>query len=379
MANSRSGLEWSLRNMKSIDTSAQYFVTHYYREETLDTADGEDEAEDKEDQTAYEIFKSQDFQKNGGGGGGAAAAAGRGSRENPANNSIWASLHVPLRTGIVDGKKIVFELNSDVTQRPTESRDSRLKRKHVILNANRSSWEFRARFFLLHFKLTTISVSFLLTFFALNLVFALLFYLLPNGCCADPQMTYMENFAFALQTSSTIGYGAFSASGAGSNFLVLILYYLSTMMTAIFSGLLFAKFATPVINIQFSEVMTIANVNGVPCLCFRLGNADGEENPLTDINVRLTYSYRIPYEDHTGDKKFFQQTEELALLSNRKQGLDDVWTLRHVLDESSPLFGLNFEEHPASHIYVFTLSVDAVQELTKSTVNVQTEYELQGT
>ena len=46
-----------------------------------------------------------------------------------------------------------------------------------------------------------------------------------------------------------------------------------------------------VINIEFSDVLTICNINGVPCLSFRLGNADGHANPLTDINVRLTYSY----------------------------------------------------------------------------------------
>lgn len=86
---------------------------------------------------------------------------------------------------------------------------------------------------------------------------------------------------------------------------------------------------------------------------------------------RLTYSYRIPYKDHNGQEKFFGQTEELKLLSSRQHGLRDPWTLRHVLDESSPLFGLHFDEHPANKIYVFTLSVDAVQELTKSTVNVQ--------
>jgi hypothetical protein len=47
------------------------------------------------------------------------------------------------------------------------------------------------------------------------------------------------------------------------------------------------------------------------------------------------------------------------------------------LDEASPLFGLNMEEHPANKIFVFTLSIDAVQELTKSTVNVQTEYAIE--
>jgi Inward rectifier potassium channel C-terminal domain len=123
--------------------------------------------------------------------------------------------------------------------------------------------------------------------------------------------------------------------------------------------------------------MALCNVNGVPCLSIRLGAPDGKLNPTTDVNVRLTYSYRIPYSDHKGDKMFFQQTEELHLLSNRRHGLQEIWTLRHVLDESSPLFGLNFQEHPGDKIYAFTLSIDAVQDLTKASVNVQTEYDLE--
>jgi Inward rectifier potassium channel C-terminal domain len=123
--------------------------------------------------------------------------------------------------------------------------------------------------------------------------------------------------------------------------------------------------------------MTLCNVNGVPCLSIRLGAPDGRLNPTTDINVRLTYSCRIPYSDHKGEKMFFLQTEELSLLSNRRHGLQEIWTLRHVLDESSPLFGLNFQEHPGDKIYAFTLSLDAVQDLTKASVNVQTEYDLE--
>ena len=187
-------------------------------------------------------------------------------------------------------------------------------------------------------------------------------------------MTFGQVFAFCVQTSATIGYGAMAPSGTWSNFFVLMLSYGSILMNTLFAGLLFTKFVTPVINIQFSDVMTICNVNGVPCLSFRIGNADGHENPLTDVNVRLTYAYQIPYTDHKGEQRFFRQTEELQLLSSRQHGLVEEWTLRHVLDESSPLFGLNFDEHPANKIYVFTLSVDAVQEITKSTVNVQTEY-----
>lgn len=359
----RRGLEWSLRSLHSIDTGAQHFRSDYYDAEdaTIDLGPDLDRV-DEDDQTAYEIFKTRDERDS----------------MRKARDSIWAPSHAPLRVGVVDGKKVVFELQTNVTQKPSTSRGERLDRHHVVANSDRSSWEVRFRLWLMHFRLTVLSAVFLISFIALNLCFATMFYFLAEDrCCSDPNMTFGEVFAFAVQTSTTIGYGSMSPTGTVANFLVLILSYLSTLLNTIFAGLFFTKFVTPVINIQFSDVMTLCNVNGVPCLSFRIGNADGKLNPLTDINVRLTYSYRIPYHDHNGHEKFFQQTEELKLLSNRRHGLLEVWTLRHVIDEASPLFGLHFEEHPANKIYVFTLSIDAVQDLTKSSVNLQTEYGLE--
>lgn len=365
----RRGLEWSLRSLHKFDTSAQHFLSNYYGQEEDSDLDIDDICEELlEDQTAFEIFKAAPQtaadEK-------ATAPGGR-----PRSN-VWAALHDPLRTGVVDGKKVVFELKTNVNQKPATQRKERLERRHVIVNAHRSPLEVRIRFWLMHFSLPKLSAAFLAFFVMMNVAFAGLFYATEEHCCGDPSMTFGENFAFSIQTSTTIGYGSFSPSGSISNFLVVVLSYMSTLMNTLFAGLLFTRFVTPVINIQFSEVMTLCNVNGVPCLSFRLGNSDGHANPLTDINVRLTYSYEIPYTDHKGAQKFFRQTEELKLLSNRQHGLMEVWTLRHVLDESSPLFGLHFEEHPANKIYVFTLSVDAVQDLTKSQVNVQTEYALE--
>lgn len=354
----RRGLEWSLRSMHKIDTSAQHFLSSYYGDEP--GAEGKSKEPVQEDQTAYEIFKSEDHISK--------------DSNGKSGDSVWASLHAPLRTGVVDGKKVVFELRTNVNEKPKVSREERMKRKREIVNSNRSGLEVRIRFWLMHFTVEALSASFLAAFVAMNVIYAAFFYALDGTCCDDPELSFGEVFAFCVQTSATIGYGAMAPSGRWSNFFVLMLSYGSILMNTLFAGLLFTKFVTPVINIQFSDVMTICNVNGVPCLSFRIGNADGLENPLTDINVRLTYAYQIPYTDHKGEQKFFRQTEELQLLSSRQHGLLEEWTLRHVLDESSPLFGLNFEEHPANKIYVFTLSVDAVQEITKSTVNVQTEY-----
>lgn len=360
--NVRQGLEWSLRSLHKIDTSAQHFLSNYYGDESDSDDDLEEDLSMMEDQTAFEIFKTNPNAVT-------SAINGEGK-----SDPVWDSLHAPLRTGIVDGRKVVFELRTNVTQKPAISRQERMQGSHVILNSKRSTWEVRLRFWLMRFKITTLSVVFLGAFVVMNVIFAGFFYATSDGCCDDPEMSFGETFAFAVQTSTTIGYGSFSPVGTIQNFLVLILSYLSTLINTLFAGLLFTRFVTPVINIQFSDVMTICNVNGVPCLSVRLGNADGYANPLTDINVRLTYSFQIPYIDHKGDQRFFRQTEELKLLSNRQHGLFEVWTLRHVLDEHSPLFGLNFSDHPGNKIYVFTLSIDAVQDLTKCSVNIQTEY-----
>mmetsp|Transcript_14575 Transcript_14575/g.20599 ORF Transcript_14575/g.20599 Transcript_14575/m.20599 type:complete len:444 (+) Transcript_14575:106-1437(+) len=357
----RKELEWSLRSLRNVDTGAQHFMNNYY--DSSDDSDDEDKTPTLVDQSAYEIFKGKETKND---------MNGEGRKD------VWATLNAPLRTGVVDGRKVVFELLNNVTQKPATSRKERLKRSHEVVNSDQSNWEVRIRFWCLHFKVSTLSLMFFVTLIALNAAFAGLFYIHDERCCGDEEFSYADVFNFCVQTSTTIGYGTYSPVGHYSNFLVFILSYVAMLINTLFAGLLYTKFVTPAINIQFSDVMTICNVNGVPCLSFRLGNADGSNlNPLTDINVRLTYSYQIPYTDHKGDSNFFRQTEELRLLSNRQHGLKEVWLLRHVLDESSPLFGLNFKEHPGDKIYVFTLSIDAVQDLTKSSVNIQTEYALE--
>ncbi|KAL7547479.1 hypothetical protein ACHAWF_017133 [Thalassiosira exigua] len=355
--------QWSLRNLHKIDTSAQHFLSNYYGDDDESgsgAGSGHPSSPVLDDQSAYEIFKGPE--ENDG---------------DTAKDKLWRAHQAPMRTGVVDGKKVVFELLTGVTRRPDRSRDERLAVKHEVVNSDQSSWDVRVRFWLMRFKLVRLTWIFLLSFVLVNLLFAGFFYALDGHGCGDPDMTYANVFAFTVQTSTTIGYGGHSPQGVVADVLVIILSFLSTLMNTLFAGLLFTKFVTPLVNVQFSDVMCMHNVNGVPCLTVRIGNADGRLNRLTDINVRLTCSYHIPYRDHKGDERQFHQSEELRLLSNRQHGMLPGWELRHVLDETSPLFGLHFDEHPANKIQVFNLSVDAVQDLTKSSVNSQADYALE--
>ena len=174
------------------------------------------------------------------------------------------------------------------------------------------------------------------------------------------------------------GYGGYEPVGYFSNFLVTAITFTHLVLSTVYAGLLFLKFVTPTAKIEFSEILTLHNVNGIPCLVARLGNCDGRANVLTDVEARFAYSYYLEYTDEQGNQVGFAQTETLQLTSDRRHNLDEVWTIRHVLDESSPLYGLDFETFPGNSIQLFRLFVCATQDVTKTTVSAQTEYMVEG-
>merc|ERR1719401_1099574 len=115
-------LQWSLRHLHKIDTSAQHFLDNYYPEEDEEARAGPGGTGDEVvpiDQTAYEIFKAPDREREGG---------------RP-KDKLWRSHEAPLRTGVVDGKKVVFELRTDVTQAPATPRRERVGTRHKVINA----------------------------------------------------------------------------------------------------------------------------------------------------------------------------------------------------------------------------------------------------
>jgi hypothetical protein len=181
------GMEWSLRSLRKIDTGEQHFLQNFYE----DDSDSDSEIHhDVPDQSAYDIFKGKEEKVKVG--------------ENlGARQSVWASLNAPLRTGIVDGRAVIFELVTDVTQKPAISRSERVKLRIITKNADQSHWETRCRFWLMHKTVSYLCFAFLATFVFMNVVFAGLFYIDRDKCCGDPTFSFADVFNFAIQTSTT--------------------------------------------------------------------------------------------------------------------------------------------------------------------------------
>ena len=165
--------------------------------------------------------------------------------------------------------------------------------------------------------------------------------------------------------------------GYFANFLVVMISLLTMMLNNVYGGLLLLKFIAPSAKIRFSDVITLSNVNGVPCLELRVGNEDGPANVLQDLRARLTYSYRTEYVDENGNQQSLAQTHDLLLIHDSHMRLDGVvWTLRHKIDESSPLFGLDFQVFPGNKIFAFEACINGTQKNTGSPVFCQENYPL---
>jgi inward rectifier potassium channel len=279
------------------------------------------------------------------------------------------------RAGPVDGHEIEFELCQAVNSKPKTSRLDRTSRSTREVNVTRSPLLFRCRLYLLQFGFVGMSLLYLAAFVVLNVVFAGLYHIPDGKCCDDSDMTFSQVFDFSVQTSATIGYGGYVPRGLWANFLVVIQSCLALMLGAIYTGLLFSKFQTPHAKLDFSDVMTMSNFHGMPCLELRVGNADGESNPLIDAVARLDCTYMMESTDEGGEVRLYTQSERLHFMMERRAAMTAVWTLRHCLDEHSPLLGMRLDEWPGSAIREFRVSVQATQDITKGTVSVQSVYQ----
>lgn len=280
------------------------------------------------------------------------------------------------RSGHIDGHEIEFELCQGVNTKPNTSREERTAESTRDENATRSPILIRCRLYLMQFGFVSLSLLYLASFVALVTVFTALYYIPDGKCCDDPELTFREVFDFSVQTCSTIGYGGYVPKGAWANFLVVIQTCLAIILSAIYTGLLFTMFQTPHAKLDFSDVMVLSNFHGIPCLELRVGNADGSSNPLIDVEARMDCTYLMESKDEaSGIVRDYTQSERLHLMAEHRASMNYIWTLRHCIDEHSPLLGMRLDEWPGSSILEFRVSLKATQEITDGKVSVQSVYQ----
>jgi inward rectifier potassium channel len=172
-------------------------------------------------------------------------------------------------------------------------------------------------------------------FLVSNALFALA-YLAVGGVAKARPGSFADAFFFSVQTMATIGYGAMYPESQAANLLVVAQSIVGLMLTALVTGLVFAKFSRSTARVVFSREVVIGPVNGVPTLSFRVGNERG--NRIVDVHIRviMTRTERLQEGAHTST---FYRMLDLKLARESALSLQRSWSVQHPIDAASPLYG----------------------------------------
>jgi inward rectifier potassium channel len=204
-----------------------------------------------------------------------------------------------------------------------------------------------------------------LVYVVVNALFAGLYVVVGGVEHVEPD-SFVDAFYFSVQTMGTIGYGFMYPRTHAANALVVLESTVSLVLTAMATGLVFAKFSRPTARIMFSARMALSPMNGVPTLSFRVGNQ--RRNLIVEAHLRLVMSRT----EHTLEGKEFYRSTELKLARDRLS-LTRSWTVLHVVDETSPLFGDTPESLVANGVE-FSVHVSGLDDTWMQTVHAQHRY-----
>src|SRR6266403_3928312 len=206
-----------------------------------------------------------------------------------------------------------------------------------------------------------------LVFVAFNAVFAS-FYWIGNAPISNvPHGAYVDYLYFSIETLSTAGYGDMHPQTHYGHFIATVELFTGIFSMSLMTGLIFARFSRPNARLLFADHPVILSHEGKPTLMVRFANA--RHNVIGNAAARLWLLKNVVSMEGQSLRRFY----ELPLVRNEHPALALSWTLYHVLDEESPLYGLNADDLDASNVSLIVV-VSGYDVVAAQTVHARKSY-----
>src|SRR5437660_6464551 len=203
---------------------------------------------------------------------------------------------------------------------------------------------------------------------SLNLLFAVFYSLDQNSIAGRTSADwFLDCFFFSVQTLATVGYGHMYPQTLYGHIVSTVEIMTGVFLIAVMTGLIFVRFSRPVARVAFSRSMVIAPLNGKPTLMVRVGNEN--HHSMVEAQFRIMYS-RDQELAEGGDFRYFH---DLKLHFDRLTVFPAALTLRHEIDEHSPLHGATIESLEAERARFF-VSVAGIDPVIAAEVQTQKDY-----
>jgi inward rectifier potassium channel len=205
-------------------------------------------------------------------------------------------------------------------------------------------------------------------YIGLNLLFAALYSLRQDSIAGSTGGSrFFDCFFFSVQTLATVGYGHMYPQTLYGHIISTVEIMTGIFLLATMTGLIFVRFSRPIARVVFSNSMVIAPLNGKPTLMVRIGNEN--QHSMVEAEFRVMFS-RDEALVEGGDFRYFYV---LKLHFDRLTVFPAALTLRHTVDDESPLFGATIESLAANRA-LFIVSVVGIDPVLAAAVQTQKDY-----
>ena len=238
-----------------------------------------------------------------------------------------------------------------------------------FVKVNTDAWRWRDVYrWLLSLRWPQFAAFAATLYIALNLLFAALYSLQQNSIAGSTGgHRFFDCFFFSVQTLATVGYGHMYPQTLYGHIVTTIEIMSGLFLLAVMTGLIFVRFSRPIARVAFSRPIVIAPLNGKPTLMVRIGNEN--HHSMVEAEFRIMFSRDEPLVEG-GDFRYFY---DLKLHFDRLTVFPAALTLRHVIDQTSPLYGATPESLETDRA-LFFVSVVGVDPVIAAAVQTQQDY-----
>jgi inward rectifier potassium channel len=164
-------------------------------------------------------------------------------------------------------------------------------------------------------------------------------------------------FFFSVETLATVGYGDMHPDTIYGHSVATLEIFVGMSGIALTTGMIFARFSRPHARILFAKCAVVRPIDGRMTLMVRAANA--RQNVIVEAKARM----RLMRSETTPEGFYFRKVLDLPLIREQHPIFLLGWSLMHVIDEESPLFGQTLESLKASNAELM-LMVEGLDETT---------------
>ncbi len=202
-------------------------------------------------------------------------------------------------------------------------------------------------------------------YLALNLLFSLLYYF--GRPCINGMETFFDAFFFSVETFATVGYGHFYPDTLYGHTVATFEIIVGMFGMAVITGLIFIRFSRPTARILFSKRLVISNFDGQPALMLRVANL--RLQAMAEAEFRVMFIRDEWVKEGETMRRFYS----LKLQFDRLIAFPAALTIRHIIDESSPLFGITAQDLEKSDARIVA-SIVCIDTVIPASVQSQHHY-----